>query len=283
MKQKLLTSFETHVIQNKGTEPPFSGRYTYTDAAGVYVCKRCQTPLYRSEHKFLSECGWPSFDDEIPGAVKKIPDSDGRRTEIVCNGCDAHLGHVFTGERLTAKNLRHCVNSVSLDFKASESVATERAIFASGCFWGTEYYLGRLPGVLKTTVGYTGGHVDRPTYEQVCGKKTGHLEAVAVDFDPTKISYDRLVRFFFETHDFSQKDGQGPDIGPQYKSAIFVQDDRQSRVAEGLIDELKAKGLDVATEIKPSATFWPAEDYHQNYYEGKGASPYCHKYTKIFD
>ncbi len=283
MKQKSLTPFEAHIIEDKGTEPPFSGRFSYTDAAGVYVCKRCQTPLYRSEHKFLSECGWPSFDDEIAGTVTRIPDKDGRRTEIVCKSCAAHLGHVFSGEGLTKKNLRHCVNSVSLDFLASESVATERAILASGCFWGTEFYLGRLPGVLRTTVGYTGGHVDNPTYEQVCGKDTGHLEAVAVDYDPTKISYEALVRFFFETHDFSQEDGQGPDIGPQYKSAIFVQDDRQSRVAESVIATLRAKSLKVATEIKPAAKFWPGEGYHQNYYEGKGASPYCHKYTKIFD
>lgn len=283
MKQKSLSPFEAHVIEDKGTEPPFSGRYTYTDAPGVYVCKRCQTPLYRSEHKFLSECGWPSFDDEIPGAVGRIPDADGRRTEIVCKACSAHLGHVFQGEYLTKKNLRHCVNSVSLDFLPSEDVKKEHAVLASGCFWGTEYYLGRLPGVLKTTVGYTGGHVDKPTYEQVCGKKTGHLEAVDVEFDPTKISYDRLVRFFFETHDFSQEDGQGPDIGPQYRSAIFVQDDRQRRVAEAVIGELKAKGRHVATEIREAANFWPGEGYHQNYYEAKGQSPYCHKYTKIFD
>ena len=156
MAKKKLTAFESHVIEHKGTEPPFSGLYTYTDAPGVYVCKRCQTPLYRSEHKFQSECGWPSFDDEIAGTVKRVTDADGRRTEIVCKSCDAHLGHVFAGERLTAKNLRHCVNSVSLDFKAAEDVPKETAVLASGCFWGTEYYLGRLPGVMKTTVGYTG-------------------------------------------------------------------------------------------------------------------------------
>lgn len=283
MPHKTLTPFEADVIESKGTEPPFSGRYTYTDAPGVYVCKRCQTPLYQSKHKFLSECGWPSFDDEIAGTVQKIPDADGQRTEIVCKTCAAHLGHVFTGEGLTAKNLRHCVNSVSLDFMPSETVAKARAVFASGCFWGTEYYLGRLPGVLKTTVGYIGGHVDHPTYEQVCAKGTGHYEAVAVDYDPTKVSYETLTHFFFETHNFSQADGQGPDIGPQYRSAIFALDDKQKHVAERVITELQAKKLTVATVIKASATFWPAEGYHQNYYEGKGASPYCHKYTKIFD
>lgn len=283
MPKKTLTAFERHVIEDKGTEPPFSGRYTFSDAAGVYVCKRCQTPLYRSDHKFQSECGWPSFDDEIPGAVKRVADADGRRTEILCRACDAHLGHVFSGEYLTPKNLRHCVNSVSLDFLASEAVPAEKAVLASGCFWGTEYYLGRLPGVLKTTVGYTGGHVDHPTYEQVCGKRTGHYEAVEVEFDPTKVSFERILKFFFETHDFSQENGQGPDIGPQYRSAVFAQSDQQRRVSEAVVAELRGMGRKVATELKPQAVFWPAEGYHQNYYEAKGSSPYCHKYTKVFE
>jgi peptide methionine sulfoxide reductase msrA/msrB len=279
---KTLTPFERHVIEMKGTEPPFSGLYTYTDAAGVYVCKRCETPLYRSEHKFSSQCGWPSFDDEIAGTVDRVRDADGRRTEILCKSCGAHLGHVFEGEGYTPKNIRHCVNSVSLSFRPSAAVAAETAVLASGCFWGTEYYLARLPGVLRTTVGYTGGHVESPTYAQVCGKKTGHYEAVAVTYDPTKVSYATLLRLFFETHDFAQSDGQGPDIGPQYRSAIFYADDKQRRIAEDVVAQLKALGRTVATELKPASHFWPAEGDHQQYYERKGDAPYCHKYTKIF-
>lgn len=156
------------------------------------------------------------------------------------------------------------------------------AVYASGCFWGTEYYLQKVKGVISTTVGYTGGHVDNPTYEQVCGKKTGHYEAVQVVYDPAEISYEELTKIFFETHNPEQANGQGPDIGPQYRSAIFVNDDSERETANKLIAILEAKGYDIATVVLPVATFWPAELYHQDYYDNKGGTPYCHAFTKRF-
>lgn len=277
-----LTPFESWVLDAKGTEKPFTGEYTETTTKGTYACRKCDAALYRSDDKFSSQCGWPSFDDEISGAVKRVPDADGRRTEIVCAKCNAHLGHVFEGEGYTAKNIRHCVNSISMVLRPEENLQTEEALLASGCFWGTEFYLTRAPGVVSTEVGYAGGVVDRPTYEQVCGKKTGHVECVRVKYDPNVTTYENIVKLFFETHDFSQHDGQGPDIGPQYKSVVFAKNAEQRAICERVVSELQKKGLEVATEIRDWAFFWKAEDYHQKYYFRNASSPYCHIYRKIF-
>lgn len=283
-----LTPEEERVIIHKGTERPFTGKYTNHFDKGVYTCRRCGAELFESSSKFRSDCGWPSFDEQIPGAVKWQPDADGMRTEILCNHCGGHLGHVFLGERLTEKNTRYCVNSISMDFTPAEQrqakaeATTERALFASGCFWGTEYHLQRASGVISTTVGFTGGHLANPTYKQVCTGRTGHAETTEVVYDPTKTSYEQLARLFFETHDFTQLNRQGPDIGTQYRSAIFYLNDGQKQIAEKLVQQLRQKGFDVKTEITPASTFWPAEDYHQDYYNNKQGTPYCHVYRKIF-
>ena len=156
-----LTDFEKQVVLKKSTERPFSGAYTDNKQKGTYLCRYCNLPLYRSSDKFESHCGWPSFDDEISGAVKRIPDADGQRTEIVCSGCGGHLGHVFEGEEYTAKNIRHCVNSVSMTFiPAVIEMKPERAIFAGGCFWGVEHLLQQQKGIISVVSGYIGGKLE---------------------------------------------------------------------------------------------------------------------------
>jgi peptide methionine sulfoxide reductase msrA/msrB len=279
-----LTKVESNVVNNKGTELPFTGKFTNYKEKGTYICKKCGAALYYSSDKFESDCGWPSFDSEIKGAVSRIPDADGMRTEIECANCGAHLGHVFTGERLTAKNVRHCVNSVSLDFVPAqlEEGRYGIAIFAGGCFWGVEYFLQKTPGVISVTSGYTGGQIKNPTYREVCTGNTGHAEAVKIIYDPDKTSYEKLVKLFLEIHDPTQIGGQGPDIGDQYRSEIFYLNDDQKNVAEKNLNILKAKGFKIATALTKASEFYPAEAYHQDYYFNNGKVPYCHAYTKRF-
>ena len=275
---KKLSPEEERIISHKGTETPFTGKYDDFFDEGTYVCRRCGSPLYRSKDKFRSGCGWPSFDDEIPGAIKRSVDADGMRAEITCAKCGAHLGHVFEGEHLTERNLRHCVNSVSMDFVPAQ----EKAIFAGGCFWGMEYHFKKAPGVIKVMSGYIGGKTENPSYEEVCSGKTGHLEAIEVLFDSTETDFEALAKLFFEIHDPTQKNGQGPDIGGQYMSAILYFGEKQKKDAEKLIGILKKKGLDVATELREATAFYPAEAYHQDYYTKTGKKPHCHMRMKRF-
>ncbi len=159
---------------------------------------------------------------------------------------------------------------------------TEEAILAGGCFWGVEYFLKRRPGVLKTEVGYCGGPLEYPTYEQVCSGQTGHVEAVRVVYDPNTLNFTELVQYFFESYDPTQTDGQGPDVGAQYASAIFYYDASQRDTATALKSALIQKGYPVVTRIVPVCPFWSAEDHHQDYYQKNGQTPYCHRYVQRF-
>jgi peptide methionine sulfoxide reductase msrA/msrB len=253
-----LTPEEEAIIIHKGTERPFSG-------------------------KFDSSCGWPSFDDSIPETVKRQLDKDGVRTEIICNNCGGHLGHVFTGEKLTAKNTRYCVNSLSLNFIPSGKIQKKQnAYFAGGCFWGVEYFFQNTKGVKSTRVGYMGGHKANPNYKEVCSGTTGHAETLEVVYDPSVTNFEELAKLFFEIHDPTQFNRQGPDIGQQYRSAIFYTDDQQKETAEKLINILKKKGYNVVTEVVKADKFWEAEEDHQLYYQKNKKKPYCHIYKKIF-
>ncbi len=281
MKYNELTPEESYIINDKGTERAFSGKYNDFYKKGIYFCKKCGAELFSSDDKFSSGCGWPSFDDEIKGAVKRVPDKDGRRTEIVCASCEGHLGHVFEGEGFTSKNTRHCVNSISMTFKSAKNYA----YFAGGCFWGVEHYFENFKGVNGAVSGYMGGHLENPDYHSVCTGLTGHLEVVRVEYNELLVSFKELAKQFFQIHDFTQTNGQGPDIGNQYLSAIFYIDEKQKKDSLELINQLEEMGYKVATSLfEASKTpFYEAEEYHQDYYEKTGKLPYCHSYTKIFN
>lgn len=307
-----LSGLEADVLLRKATEPPYTGEYLNNHAAGTYICRQCGMPLYHSKDKFESGCGWPSFDTEVPGAVRRVPDADGRRIEITCANCGGHLGHVFEGEGFTEKNTRHCVNSLSMKFApagsdeekaalarlaAMASVATgadsaadnaanapqpaasggctAKAIVAGGCFWGVEDAFQKMPGVCEAVSGYTGGHTVNPSYEDVCRGDTGHAEAVLVRFDPARISYEQIVRRFFEIHDPTQLNRQGPDWGEQYRSAVFYENAEQKAVAQKLVAQLQEYGYKVVTQLAPAGPFYEAETYHQDFTRrtGRGA---CH-------
>ena len=290
-----LTESEKNVLIHKGTERAFTGMYWDNHAQGEYLCRQCNLALFKSDAKFESGSGWPAFDDFIPGSISFNQDTDGTRTEVVCSNCHGHLGHVFRGEHFTPKDIRYCVNSNSLNFvsekqlenaikdeKTMSNTILDTAIFASGCFWGTEYFFERAEGVKSTEVGYIGGTIENPTYAQVSTGKTGHAEATRVIYDPTITDYETLCKLFFETHDPSQTDRQGPDVGTQYRTEVFYLNDQQKETAEKLKKQLENKGISVATKISPASAFYKAENYHQQYYTGNGSTPYCHGYTKRF-
>lgn len=282
IKDKSLTPHAIQVIRHQMTEKPCADSKIGHEA-GTYLCRACGLALFRTQMQFHSFCGWPSFDETIKNAIKTHPDPDGIRTEIICAGCHAHLGHFFDGEGFTAKNKRYCVNSVSLDFSSHTDVLdTEEAILAGGCFWGVEYYFNQLPGVVKTEVGYLGGLTVEPTYEQVCTGATGHLEALRVVYDCKQLDYQTVIQYFFEIHDPTQVGGQGPDIGPQYQSAIFYHDQIQHQMAQSIIERLKKNGYPVVTALRPMDIFWRAETYHQHYYSKNKSLPYCHRWVKRF-
>lgn len=276
------------ITQKAGTEPAFCGTLLDNKKDGVYACVVCGLPLFSSEHKFNSGTGWPSFFREVdPAHVgRKVDRAFGmERVEIDCARCGAHLGHVFEdGPKPTGE--RHCLNSASMTFlekgapvpPESRPVKVETAYFAAGCFWGVEHWFKRGPGVLDAVSGYMQGQTDKPTYKEVCNGTTGHAESVKVTYDANRITYRRLVEAFFAMHDPTQLNRQGPDVGDQYRSGIWTVDDAQKKVVEEVLAGLKEKmafgGKEIVTIVEPAKTFWPAEEYHQEYLAKNGAA--CH-------
>jgi peptide methionine sulfoxide reductase msrA/msrB len=289
-----------HVTQECGTEPPFRNAYWNNHREGIYVDLVSGRPLFSSTDKYDSGTGWPSFSKPIDAdAVHEKPDESLGMVRSEVRSASSHLGHLFP-DGPGPEGLRYYINSAALKFVPVEEmekagyggylslfpafsataarVELETALFAAGCFWGTEEYFRRLPGVVSTEVGYAGGRTADPSYREVCSGRTGHAETLKIEFDPAKIGYRDLLRHFFRMHDPTQVDRQGPDIGSQYRSAVFYMSEAQRDSALSLIasmGESNKEGRPIATQVVAATPFYPAEEYHQDYLR-KNPGGYCH-------
>ena len=304
--KKRLTPEQFAVVCNSGTEPPFENAFWNNKEAGIYVDIASGEPLFSSLDKFDSGTGWPSFTKPIDpvNVVEKKDFLFGMiRIEVRSKHGDSHLGHVFDDGPKDKGGLRFCINSASLRFipvkdlkkegygrylptfaaakpetkPAARKTAMKKEVveLAGGCFWGMQHILRKIPGVLSTDVGYAGGQVKNATYRN----HEGHAEAVRVEFDPEKLSFETLLRWYFRMHDPTTKDRQGNDRGSSYRSAIFYHTDEQKKIAEAFIKKLNEKGKwgePVVTEVKKADQYWKAEDDHQDYLVRRPEGYTCH-------
>jgi peptide methionine sulfoxide reductase msrA/msrB len=301
--KKKLSSEQFTVTQQCGTEPPFHNAYWDNHKPGIYVDVVSGEPLFSSLNKFDSGTGWPSFTQPLKRTevVEKKDATLGMvRTEVRSKVADSHLGHVFDDGPADKGGLRYCINSASLKFIPVEEMdkagyseylepfvkaglvkapVHETAILAGGCFWGMEDIIRKIPGVLKTTVGYSGGMTANPTYEDVSTGGTGHAESIQVEFDSAQLSYEALLDYFFRMHDPTTLNRQHNDVGTQYRSAIFYTSEGQKKTAE----EVKARwdksgkfSRPITTEITTAGEFYPAEEYHQKYLAKHPGGYTCH-------
>ncbi|WP_370637876.1 bifunctional methionine sulfoxide reductase B/A protein [Flavobacterium wongokense] len=302
--KKVLSPDLYAVARQADTERAFTGTMWNSETKGTYYCAACGLRLFKSDQKFTSSCGWPSFfeQDNKNSIVFKDDNSYGmHRTEALCGRCGSHLGHLFDdGPEPTGK--RYCMNAISLDFvpDAAEIKGTtankgnlETIVIGGGCYWCVEAVYEQLEGVEKVVSGFAGGTVVNPSYEQVCTGTTGAAEVVEITYDKTKTSLDEIFKVFFTVHDPTTLNRQGADVGTQYRSVIFYKNDEQKKAAQSIIADLNnAKVYDskIVTTLEPFKAFYKAKDYHQNYYQNNKNQPYCEmviqpkleKFEKIF-
>ena len=293
-----LSPMSFFVTQEEGTEPPFANDHWDNHLPGIYVDVISGAALFCSLHKFDSGTGWPSFFAPLePDNIVLCEDNrlSRPRVEVRSSSSQAHLGHLFEdGPQPTGQ--RYCINSAALRFVPLAELEaggygayrslltppqkqTARATLAAGCFWGVQELLRKLPGVINTTVGYSGGQTDDPDYDQICGGRSGHAEAVQVDYDPSQLSYQQLLEYFFRLHDPTTEDRQGHDVGDQYRSVIFCHDHEQQQVARQVLQQVERSGRwrsPVVTQIVPAVRFHAAEAYHQDYLQKHPDGYTCH-------
>ena len=304
--KKTLTPEQFSVVCNAATEPPFQNAYWNNHAAGIYVDIASGEPLFSSTDKFDSGTGWPSFTKPIDAGnivEKKDREFGMVRTEVRSKHGDSHLGHVFDDGPKDKGGLRFCINSASLRFipvekleaegygrylplfnkveaarkEAAKAAPAKHEVgeLAGGCFWGMQHILRKIPGVIHTDVGYAGGQVKNATYRD----HEGHAEAVRVEYDPQKLPFEQLLRWYFRMHDPTTKDRQGNDKGSSYRSAIFYRTEAQKKTAEAFIERLNKKGkwgAPIVTEVKKADQYWKAEEDHQDYLKKRPDGYTCH-------